>query len=358
MSSSEIIDVECNNNNCKNCAVKLGRVYCDGLSDKGAIGCFTHFHHDHTSSVEDCIGQYDRIITHHITLKALSVNYEGIDLRDNWVTQEYGDKFNSKDGDEITLLLANHIPGSAQVHVQTNETSMIYSGDFSFPEMTTRHAEYMVLDSTHGEPSYNGKTDRKFVKNDMFERVNDYIDKKQKPIIIMANSGTLEEIIKHFESGTDKNRMSHDIPFATTKKHKDTLHAIYKNESRDFRDILTTDGDEQREFWSLVRGRKRCVIFMGYNDPIDSSLSSLYTVRVDRYRFRSDDSPIILHDNGIRYNLAAHASFEDIIKYVNEVKPKTIITDRSRSGFALDLAEQLKIKFPEKEILSRPNCDD
>lgn len=345
----EPVDIICNQSPVKNCAVRLGRVFCDGYNSNGLIGVFSHFHQDHTHAISDCIGKYDTIITHPITFEAITAMDSGYRYREQWVTQDYGTKYASHVGD-IRLLKANHIPGSAQVHVESNGVTMLYSGDFNYPEIQIREADYLVLDSTHGDPIYDGKTDRKSVKNRMFEDIKEKMY-SNKPVIVKAHSGTLQEIIKHFEISYDGSKLSHDIPFVTTKQQKDILLKIYKNEKHEFRDLIEY---EQHEFWRLVRNNKRCIIFLPYNTIIDSSLKNYFKVYVDRYRFASKEPSIIEMNGGKRYNLAAHASIENIILYIDEIKAKTIVTDLSRSGYASRLAKVIQQCYPEKTCYSRP----
>ena len=114
---------------------------------------FSHFHQDHIRAIEDCIGKYDKIIVHPITFAAITALKPGLEFREQWLTQSYdndgkGTSYPTKAG-TIRLLDANHIPGSAQVHVETENYSLLYSGDFNFPEMQIRKADYLVLDATH-----------------------------------------------------------------------------------------------------------------------------------------------------------------------------------------------------------------
>jgi Cft2 family RNA processing exonuclease len=347
--SESPVDVVCNTNQRKNCSIRIGKLFCDGFNDDGFIGAFSHFHQDHIHAISECIGRYDTIITHPITFEAITAIDSGYRFREQWITQDYDTKFSSPIGD-IRLLKANHIPGSAQIHIETENTTMLYSGDFNYPDIQIRPAEFLVLDSTHGDPFYDGKTDRKSVKNRMFEDIKEKME-LDKPVIVYANSGTLQEIIKHFEINYDNSPLSYDIPFVTTKVQKEILLKIYKNEKNEFRDILEYDS---HEFWKLVRGNKRCVIFLPNLFEPDSSLQNYYKILVDRYRFSNEEPAIKEITGGKRYNLAAHASIENIIAYVREVNPKIIVTDSSRSAYAPILAKIIHNSFPNITTYPRP----
>ena len=78
-------------------------------------------------------------------------------------------------------------------------------------------------------------------------------------------------------------------------------------------------------------------------------LSNMYRIFTDRYQFRSSQGPIIHHPstNSSHYNLAAHASIDNVIKYVKDTKARVVVTDGSRSKQAKALARQIEL-----------SCDD
>lgn len=341
--SEDVTEIICNRNEKKDCTIRLGKVFCDGYNDTGLIGCFTHFHEDHIGAVADCIGKYDTIITHPLTLEALTALDSGLRYREQWVTQDYGIDFVSKVG-KIRLLKANHIPGSAQIHVEKEDATMLYSGDFNYPEVQILKADYLVLDASHGALDYNYTTDRKSIKDRMYEELKEKLDSDE-PVVIIAHSGTLQEIIKHFEIGYVGSKITHDIPFVTTVPQKKILEKLYKNEIKEFRDILTT---EDRDYLKLLQKQKKCVIFLTPNDSREYPINNYHTFRIDHYRFNEKTGPIIVGDRLIRFNLSAHASIKDIIAYVEDVNPKEIILDNSRSLYAPSLAKIIKMKFGDK----------
>ena len=359
--TEDIIKVHCNDGQKINCPIKLGQIYCDGFKGpndiksqqnpaeySGLIGVFSHFHEDHIGAVRKCLGTYDTLIVHPITFKAISALLPGYQFYEQWIPQDYDTKYPSKAGD-VRLLKSNHIPGSSQVHVETSDNVLLYSGDFNYPEMQIRKAEYLVLDATHGDPWHDGKTDRQSVKNRMFEDVKEKIE-SNKPVIIRSSAGTLQELIKHFEINPSDGPLSHDIPFVTTTKQKSVLLKIYKDVKNDFRDIIEFDSPE---FWKLQFHNKRCVIFLT-NEITDESLQNYYTILVDKYRFATNNPAIISFNGGCRYNLASHASIHNILDYVGEVDPKEVITDHSRSGYAPILAKLIKQKYPKIDAHPSP----
>lgn len=324
---------------------------CDGyLSDK-KIGIFSHFHEDHIGAITKCIDTYDILLTHNTTYAAIAALAPGVEHREQWRPQNYGVEYHTGDI-KIQLLDANHIPGSSQIHVQTKDTSILYSGDFNYPEMQIKQAEYLILDATHGDPSYDGRTDR----NSVMGRLCDDVKEKTaagRSIMIHAVAGTLQEIVKHLDDSSV--RIADNVCFVMDKKHKEILYKIYENNSRNFRHIVDYNS---LEFWRIIRERKPCIIFKAPLRIPDERFNRFYKILIDRYEFTRETGPIIpfsdSESDGCRYNLAAHASIENIYEYVKAVNPKYVITDHSRSNYAPQLAKMIRQRFTNITTKSLP----
>lgn len=342
-----LIDVKCDHATKSNCAVQLGAVFCDGYWEQQRIGAFSHFHSDHIRAIENCIGEYDYMITHPITFQGLCALKPGLRLREQWITQDYDTVFRFAGG-SVRLLKANHIPGSSQIHVEYDGHTLLYSGDFSYPDVQTRHADYLVIDATHGDPWYDGKTDRRSVKSRMFEHVEEMIESERR-IVVHASTGIIQELIQHFEVG-QKQPLSEDIVFVMDSKQEQVLHSIYREDSSKFRSVIPY---ATPEFGSIVRANKKCVIFLTHA-ILSSELREFYRIAVDAYRFEKGAPTIIPFDGGCRFNLAAHASIDDIYQYIDSVDPKYVVTDGSRSTYAKQLAKLIEQKFPKIKAESRP----
>ena len=225
---------------------------------------------------------------------------------------------------------------------------MLYSGDFNYPDIQVRQADHLVLDSSHGDPWYDGKTDRKSVKNRMFEHVKDVLD-SNKQVIVQAPSGTLQEIVRHFEVAYG-HRLGDDVSFVMEKKQERVLRKIYRDDASQFRNVVQYNEPECN---SLLRSDKKCVIFMT-GMVLDARLRDRYKVMVDRYRFDKNEPSIVEFGGGCRFNLAAHASINGIYSYIEDVRPKHVVTDNSRSNYARKLAKLIEQRFPNIRTEFRP----
>ena len=343
-----VVDVICGGDTDKNCSIRLGNITCDGYDRNTSIGVFSHFHDDHVKSMPICVSTYDVLITHNITFEGINALQPGMRYREQWVSQDYDTKYNFANG-VIRLLKANHIPGSSQVHVESDGKTLLYSGDFSYPDVQIRNADYLVIDSTHGDPYMDGRTDRKSVKNRMFEYVEERIESNRQ-IVIKALSGTLQEIVRHFEIGYGR-KMRDDIAFVMEKKQDAVLRNIYRDEREELRE--TTEYGSL-DFWNLLNADKKCVIFTTRLDIPDDEIRNMHNILVDRFTFSKDELPIRPYDGGCRFNLAAHASINEIYKYIESVNPKHVVTDNSRSSYGRQLAKLIEQKFPHIKTEYRP----
>lgn len=349
--SESIVNIRCNPNQKSNCAILLDYVVCDGyLSDK-KIGIFSHFHADHIGAITKCIDTYDILLTHNTTHAAIAALEPGLEHREQWRAQDYDTEYHINDI-KIRLLNANHIPGSSQIYIQTKDTSMLYSGDFSYPGMQIRQAEYLVLDATHGDPSFDGRTDRISVVNRLCDDVRERTT-AGRSIVVYAVTGTLQEIVKYLDDSSA--RILDNVCFVMDEKHKEILYKIYGNNSDNFRHIIDYDSPE---FWRNIRERKPCIIFKTPLRIPDERFSNFYKIFIDRYGFTREIGPIIQfsndRSNGCRYNLASHASIDNIYAYIEAVNPKYVITDHSRSNYAPQLAKMIRQKFTNITTKSLP----
>lgn len=342
-----LIDVKCGGETRANCAVQLGAVFCDGYWERQRIGAFSHFHADHIRAIESCIAEYDYMVTHPITFQGLCALKPGLRLREQWVTQDYDTAFKFSGG-SVRLLRSNHIPGSSQIHVEYAGHTLLYSGDFGYPNVQARHADHLVIDATHGDPWHDGATDRRSVMNRMFEYVRERLEAERR-IVVSASSGTLQELVRHFEVGCGA-RLAGDVVFSMDGRQERVLRGIYREESAEFRPIVQYGTPE---FGSAVRAGKKCVVFAA-RSILGSELPGFHRIAVDAYRFQKGASPIVPFEGGCRFNLAAHASIGDIYQYVEAVGPKHVVTDGSRSPHARQLAKLIEQRFPGIKAEARP----
>ena len=136
-------------------------IVCDGWVTGKTTAVFTHFHEDHTWNIGRTLSNCHHILLTEPTYLALRA-LKKIPERANIERLPYNREFRTAAGEKIELINANHVAGSCQVLVTMEKTgeTILYSGDFCYPELQTPKANVLVLDGIHGIPEYDFDTDK------------------------------------------------------------------------------------------------------------------------------------------------------------------------------------------------------
>ena len=322
---------------CKeNSPIRLNDIVCDGYLEDKTIAVITHFHQDHIKDIEKMLTKYDKILMTSLTFRALTALKPALKLRQQFVQTDYSTKFKTMDS-TISLFDSNHIPGSCSVLVEHDGKRILYSGDFNYPNIPTPKCDYLVLDATHGDPKYDYTTDRKNILQTMASTVYKKIQNKEQ-VVIVAERGTLQEIIQYFETIAE-NKIPYDVCFISNPEEIRILKALYEEEwNNNIRNILERTSIKAN---TVIRENKPCVYFTS-NTYLDVDLKKSFRVIINRYPYNKENPGILETGTGIRCNLSTHASYEDILKFVQDVEPSFVLTDASRSKCAEILAERIK----------------
>lgn len=102
----------------------------------------------------------------------------------------------------VTLYPAGHILGSAMVFIETDEGSVLYTGDYRCPpsiasdgfQLPDKPIDYLITEATFGLPLYKWRP-----QNDLFDEIRDFADKTLKenktPVFIAYNLGKSQELL-------------------------------------------------------------------------------------------------------------------------------------------------------------------
>ena len=328
-----------------NCPVMLDGISCDGYIPDKNTAVITHFHHDHIADMADIMYGCDKILMHPITYAAMSALNKSLTLRQGIIPLEYNVQFQTGNV-TIQLLDACHIPGSCQVLVQHDGKRLMYSGDFGHLNTNPPKCDYLVLDATHGDPTYNYDVDRDGIIKQMHETILEETSKNQS-IMIHSSRGTLQEIMSYMESGTPQ--IDYNVRFIASKKEIDVFNAIYPSRANNTREMIRRGSMDAYE---AIRDDKPCIMFVSDLNPNEDT-DAWFSIHVDRYRWFRNDMPGIFNvENGIRCNLSSHASYSDIMEFVRNVEPEFVLTDSSRSGCAGMLAERIRKELHIEAVAS------
>ena len=333
----------------KNSPIQIGHsIVVDGHVHGKKNSVFSHFHTDHISDFDLVTSSsYEKILLHRITKDVMVGLKKPRKFMRNIKPLEYGEKHHTKFGETISLFDADHILGSSQVLVDVDSTKILYSGDFVFPSASTPKCDILILDPTHGVPQFTNNVDKDSELASLLFETRKKVVNEQKPVLIVAGKGTLQEIIKFLDAGSDEYFLDDEISFMIRKNDHLILNALYPEliSTRNFIDFDSVEAYRMR-----VR-KSPCIIFSSKSK--EPELEHVYTVLEGRYSNFRNEPNISEHGRYLRLDLQTHSSYPSILDYVNKVEPEIVITDSSRSGYASSLAKSITDEFG-KAAISRP----
>ncbi|MEM2983659.1 MAG: MBL fold metallo-hydrolase [Candidatus Jordarchaeaceae archaeon] len=308
-------------------AIILDKVICDGHVPGSKIRVITHVHSDHLQGLEKSIRECDLICSTPATKDLLEV-MEGL-YPLQMVTPLYGTPLNYEKN-TITLYPSGHILGAAQVLVETeNGERYLYSSDFVYEKIQAINCDVLVLDATYGHPSCI-RPPPSTIRRELINFVREELENNNS-IIILGFYGKLQEVMSLLR----KEKI--EVPFINPPK----VYLISK--------IYEKYGIHLGEFYSsnseLGRRITKSQQHIGFYHPSS--------------RPKISENPVFIHLTGWQFgtpykkvssreyifSFSGHADFNQLIKYVEECKPKLVITDNARPGEASRLAEEIKARL-------------
>lgn len=239
---------------------------------------------------------------------------------DNTETMNYGETIRLDDI-EIKAYNAGHMLGSTLFEVQTQGTTIIYTGDFNYVDtLTTKAAEerecdILVIESTYGKPNYI-LPKREGIYVSIFKWVLKQIKSGRTPVFRVYTAGKAQEIIRLVNLFTK-------IP-VITHPHVTIISDVYKKNgiNIDYLDSETSEGKkilEKNQGVYVIPSRFKDIEGIDGADAIVSG----WTLRYRPKRAAS-------------FPLSGHADFGQIVEYIKRTNPKTVYTVH---GFKEDLAK-------------------
>jgi|SRR6185312_2597740 len=330
----------------ENAGILIGNsIVCDGYQKGRNTAIFSHYHGDHIKYFEKTLTTCDTILSSPITHDSLvGIFGKHVAFRQNFQKLPFGQTHVTNTEEKITLYPSNHIPGSAQIYVEThNGTRILYSGDFNYPGISVPKCDILVLDASHGDPQFDYVTDRKSVLNRIFEYVADEM-LHGNSIVIKAHRGTMQLIMQNLESNSEGKTIPNYIKFlAVDPKDSRLTEALSPYLEFPIRPVLYY---KDKEALKIKNENKPYILFRSPGSTPTPEEESMKTIMVDGYSNFKNKGAVFEEDGGlIRVNFTSHASFSNILKYVKDANPKLVITDKSRSSYGTSLATQINQKL-------------
>jgi Cft2 family RNA processing exonuclease len=323
-------------------------IVCDGWESGKTTAVFSHFHEDHTWNFSRTLSNCHKILLTETTYQALRA-IKKIPERANIERLPYGREHHTSFNETIELINANHVPGSSQILVTMDETGkkILYSGDFSFPELQTPKADVLVLDGTHGTEEWDFDTDKPSVLRRIFDEVIKQIRTDKPAVEIIANRGTMQDIMAELEKEYDGNRIPEDVPFLADEDEISLTNAIkHEYGETKIREIELSSENRLDELYNFEK--KPYVRFTTPQKMNTSQNERGIVIQADVNPNFKTKGPLWYDKNGKAYAcLAAHAGYSEILEYVSKVDPKEVIVDGTRinSETALSLSNSISKKL-------------
>ncbi len=289
----------------------------------------SHAHSDH-------IARHHRIIATPTTLRLLQLR---LPSSRSEVSVPYLTPFSLPAAEGI-LLPAGHVAGSAQIWIQSDSSSLLYTGDFKLrPSYSTetiqwRQADTLVMETTFGLPRYQlPPTEHTLAQIVAF--CTETLSAKGVPVLLAYSLGKAQEIlcalllagltpILHrsvWEVTEIYRELQPGFPTGYRPLHFDDVegHVLICPPS------VARSGQINR-----IQNRRTAMLTGWALDPSA------------RFRYRTDAA----------FPLSDHADYTDLLRYVELVQPKRVLT---LHGFASEFAADLRRRGIEAWALNGDN---
>ncbi len=280
----------------------------------------THIHQDHIRGLKRSIRETAMHIASPLTHDLLSAYGHHVPYYRR-VDASYGTKI-SIEGLYVKLLPANHVPGAAEVYIETNNgTSILYTGDFKLPGTEiVEGVDVLVIDATYGMPEW-----RRPWQQEMEYILPDLIDESlsKSPVHIYAYNGKIEEVVLLLR------RMNVTAPIVVDKKRFKGLKTLERHGYK-IGDVFYSSSREALE----VKKDKWYIEFHGFYEWRRRNINGSKAIHMllTGWEFRAPYTWLTSRE--IVVSFSDHADFTQLVDYVLETKPKLVITDASRGGTA------------------------
>ncbi|MEX0660159.1 MAG: hypothetical protein WEA58_01025 [Balneolaceae bacterium] len=212
----------------------------------------------------------------------------------------------------ITLYPAGHILGSAMIFIETDEGSLLYTGDYRTPASPATEgfdappqADYLITEATFSLPIYRWKSHEE-LGNDIRSFAEDALQKKYTPIFLAYNLGKAQEIM-HLLSPLNHSMMIHGAGYNLCEVYEQEgidlgNYSTYERESCEDNILICPSSALSNGFASNVK-KKRIAYCSGW-----AALESRQTqLTVDKLIPLSD-----------------HLDFYELIDFCERMNPKKV----------------------------------
>src|SRR6202043_3884974 len=288
----------------------------------------SHAHSDH-------IAPHDEIIVSERTARLMQARLPGTRIEH---VLPFGER-RTVHNLNVMLLPAGHIFGSAQFFLSTAKETLLYTGDFklrpgkSAEPAQWRQADVLIMETTFGRPRYRFPPTEQVV-DQIVAFCRETLDDGAVPVLLGYSLGKGQEILCSLD-GAGLTPMLHGSVYQMTQVYEQFGQSFCKyvryNANQVGGKVLICPPSANR--WRMLEKiqRKRVAMISGWAvDP-----NAVYRYQVDA-----------------AFPLSDHADYDDLLRYVDLVQPKRVLT---LHGFSAEFARDLRQRGIEAWALSEEN---
>ncbi|RFC43499.1 MAG: DNA ligase-1 [Verrucomicrobia bacterium] len=239
-----------------------------------------------------------------------------------------------------TLLSAGHICGSAQLFLESDAGTLLYTGDFKFRGSRSvdpcqwRRAETLVMETTFGLPKYHFPPTEEVVQA-VIEFCRENLARGIVPVLYAYSLGKAQEIVwALLEQGL--------VPMLAPPAYRMT-EICAEMQPRFPKGYLQLELSKAAGHVLVVPpGRKTKQLLASVQPQRTAVLTGWALNPYARFRYGTDAA----------FALSDHADYPDLLRYVELVQPKRVLT---LHGYAAIFATDLRARGVEAWALSEEN---
>lgn len=289
----------------------------------------SHAHSDH-------LGAHAEVILSRGTSALMKARMPGKRLEH---VLEFGETL-KMEGFSVTLLAAGHIFGSAQSFIESDEGTLIYTGDFKLrPGLSAertqwRQADTLIMETTYGLPRYRMPPTEETIAH-MVEFCREALAEGAVPILLGYSLGKSQEILCALVAA-GLMPMLHDSVWRLTEIYRKLQpnfpcdYERFNSEETAGKVLICPPGATRTKLIAKIKHKRTAVLTGWALDP-----GAIY-------RYQCDAA----------FPLTDHADYPDLLRYVELVQPKRVLT---LHGFAAEFARDLRERGIEAWALTEEN---
>ncbi|MEM3623611.1 MAG: MBL fold metallo-hydrolase [Candidatus Bathyarchaeia archaeon] len=312
-------------------AVLLGNyVACDAFDETKPLRVVTHAHADHLIGLHQSLRTCEKVLMTRATKDLIDVMRGPLFLMGGFVEAlDYGKTLRYED-EAITFFHADHILGAAQVLVEDAEGArIVYTGDFRINKTPVLEADVLVMEATYGSPSCRRSFDKN-VEDLLVSLVEEGL--RHGAVYVFGYHGKLQEVMEILHEAGVK------APFVAPERVLHVSRICQQHGMRIGRLLLS----EEREARELLEKNQPCVAFYHMNARSKFG-KDVFRVYVSGWEFGVPCREI--SDKEYVVALSDHSDFDGLMEYVRRSKPKFVVADNFRVGYAETLAREIRKRF-------------